>query len=644
MLRKAALLTADTTRSPGYCQTTPEGFTGDCTNGDLGNWALPRTLRLERSHTDLEDVAAYCRRQCHRCDRCQFISYSAKHKDCSWFHACPADPNTDVKGFFTELVKHSAERNVTRGSSEFSPSVRWRHLAPARAAFSSQAGQDWCLINQVFRHRRRGFYLDLAANDAIHGSNTYALDRQYAWSGLCIEPQEMHQGGLAEHRTCTLAQTAVGSGEPATFSFDPQYDQLSGVAAVGARKSRYQMIVPTVPLARLLAAAQAPRTIDYFSLDCEGCERQVLEAFPWALHEIGALTVERPGAAAHALLRTRGYCAALNFFALTNADILYLSAAYANATLAACAASLAHGMPEYISRRDLCGVGAGWQGAGWKDSRAERAATERVARQAARRADRRSERSGSHARSSHRRLETFDESERSGSHARSSHRRLETIDESERSGSHARSSHRRLETIDDGAANLNSTTTMTTTTTWAGYCAITSPRPGNCERGHSGSWAGVVSVGACMAKCADCTRCRFVSFSRRADDCSWYARCDTSRLLSIPQTYVTQARPGRIPLPPRQGWRARAPRLHAKDRLSWSRSSTGTYMRRGYCALTLSAGNCRIGDSGTLPLQRTLEGCERACTSCERCAVISWSRSRRDCSWYARCGLRLIAS
>ena len=182
-----------------------------------------------------------------------------------------------MKGFFTELVKHSAERNVSRGSSEFSPSVRWRHLAPARAAFTSQAGQDWCLVNQVFRHRRRGFYLDLAANDAIHGSNTYALDRQYAWSGLCIEPQEMHQGGLAEHRTCTLAQTAVGSGEPATFSFDPQYDQLSDVAAVGARKS--QMIVPTVPLARLLAAAQAPRTIDYFSLDCEGASGRCSRPF-----------------------------------------------------------------------------------------------------------------------------------------------------------------------------------------------------------------------------------------------------------------------------------------------------------------------------------------------------------------------------
>ena len=619
-LLTAAMLTADTTRSLGYCQTTPEGFSGDCMNGDLGNWALPRTLRLERSHTDLEDVAAYCRRQCHRCDRCQFISYSAKHKDCSWFYACPAEPNTDVKGFFTELVKHSAERNMSRGSSEFSPSVRWRHLAPARAAFTSQAGQDWCLVNQVFRHRRRGFYLDLAANDAIHGSNTYALDRQYAWSGLCIEPQEMHQGGLAEHRTCTLAQTAVGSGEPATFSFDPQYDQLSGLAAEGAHKSRYQMLVPTVPLARLLAAAQAPRTIDYFSLDCEGCERQVLEAFPWALHEIGALTVERPGAAAHALLRARGYCAALNFFTLPNADILYLSAAYANATLAACAASLAHGMPEYISRRDRCGVGEGGKGTGGERAGREDSRAERVARQAARRADRRSE----------------------------------------RSGSHARSSHRRLETIDDGAANLKSMTnlnsrtnlksmtTMATTTTWAGYCAITSPRPGNCERGHSGSWAGVVSVGACMAKCADCMRCRFVSFSRRADDCSWYARCDTSRLLSTPQAYVTLARPGAIPLPPRQGWRTRPPRLHASDRRNWSRnqsrSSTGTDMRRGYCALTLSAGNCAIGDSGTLPLHRTLEGCERACTSCERCAVISWSRSRRDCSWYARCNLRLIAS
>ena len=54
------------------------------------------------------------------------------------------------------------------------------------------------------------------------------------------------------------------------------------------------------------------------------------------------------------------------------ADILYLSVTYANATLAACAARLAHGMPEYISRRVRCGVGEGGQGTvgrGMKDSR-----------------------------------------------------------------------------------------------------------------------------------------------------------------------------------------------------------------------------------------------------------------------------------
>ena len=34
----------------------------------------------------------------------------------------------------------------------------------------------------------------------------------------------------------------------------------------------------------------------------------------------------------------------------------------------------------------------------------------------------------------------------------------------------------------------------------------------------------------CMKRCALCARCRYISFSSTAQDCSWFAECDMSRL------------------------------------------------------------------------------------------------------------------
>ena len=57
-----------------------------------------------------------------------------------------------------------------------------------------------------------------------------------------------------------------------------------------------------------------------------------------------------------------------------------------------------------------------------------------------------------------------------------------------------------------------------------GYCAQTDVG-GDCGSGHLGAWEGVPSLEACAEKCRGCARCRFVSFSRKFSDCSWYSAC-----------------------------------------------------------------------------------------------------------------------
>lgn len=60
----------------------------------------------------------------------------------------------------------------------------------------------------------------------------------------------------------------------------------------------------------------------------------------------------------------------------------------------------------------------------------------------------------------------------------------------------------------------------------------------------------------------------------------------------------------------------------------------------GYCSTTLHAGNCTLGDAGILLGVSSLRNCMARCLQeCSRCAVVSWSATNRDCSWYAECSL-----
>ncbi len=62
-----------------------------------------------------------------------------------------------------------------------------------------------------------------------------------------------------------------------------------------------------IPLQELLAKHNAPRTIDYFSLDVEGYEYEVLRNFPFDEYKFLCLGVERPSDNLRALLKSNGY-------------------------------------------------------------------------------------------------------------------------------------------------------------------------------------------------------------------------------------------------------------------------------------------------------------------------------------------------
>ena len=176
----------------------------------------------------------------------------------------------------------------------------------------SQFRQDE-IISQLFRGKRGGYFIDLAANDAVRISNTYALETSFDWNGLCIEPNPVYWTGLS-YRKCQVVAAIVGNKtmEEVSFLFPKkspapkggivgnQYDNKEDKHNEGRR-------VFTVSLLDVFRKFQVPKTIDYISLDVEGAEDLVLSAFPFNLYRFNVMTVERPSEKLSSLLAANGY-------------------------------------------------------------------------------------------------------------------------------------------------------------------------------------------------------------------------------------------------------------------------------------------------------------------------------------------------
>ena len=66
------------------CGITNDWVEGNCQTGGLGSFRL-----TEAQGTSLSSASAACLRACSLCERCRYISVSAKYKDCSWYNVCP---------------------------------------------------------------------------------------------------------------------------------------------------------------------------------------------------------------------------------------------------------------------------------------------------------------------------------------------------------------------------------------------------------------------------------------------------------------------------------------------------------------------------------------------------------------------------
>ena len=73
--------------------------------------------------------------------------------------------------------------------------------------YKSQIGQD----SEFFNNKRDGYFIELGATNGITLSNTYYLEKELDWKGICIEPNPIHTESLRSNRSCNTDTSLVFS-------------------------------------------------------------------------------------------------------------------------------------------------------------------------------------------------------------------------------------------------------------------------------------------------------------------------------------------------------------------------------------------------------------------------------------------------
>lgn len=183
----------------------------------------------------------------------------------------------------------------------------------------SQFGQDWLVFELLGRNQHKGFFVEFGAVNGIHNSNSHFLETELQWDGIVCEPARKWHKQLHQNRKCAVDERCVYKRSGEFLDFIETGNWMGGNTLFkhmdddgGKREISEQYQVETVSLNDLLKEHNAPKFVDFLSIDTEGSELEILEAFDFNQWSFALLIVEHNNsrekrAAIRALLEQNGY-------------------------------------------------------------------------------------------------------------------------------------------------------------------------------------------------------------------------------------------------------------------------------------------------------------------------------------------------
>ncbi len=148
--------------------------------------------------------------------------------------------------------------------------------------------------------KKNGFFVEFGATDGISLSNTYLLEKNFAWRGILAEPARRWHSDLKKNRTAAIDTRCVWSESNKSLPFvEAEIGELSTLTQfsdcdshAASRKSGTRYKVKTVSLNDLLEFHNCPPVIDYMSVDTEGSEFEILSNLNFEKYRVNVFTIE----------------------------------------------------------------------------------------------------------------------------------------------------------------------------------------------------------------------------------------------------------------------------------------------------------------------------------------------------------------
>ena len=158
----------------------------------------------------------------------------------------------------------------------------------------SQIKQDLKVLS-FYNNKENGYFVEIGANDGINLSNTYLLEKDFGWKGICVEALHDKFNELVKNRKSININKAVyyKTGEILQFSSN---NLSSGITDTIDKhmdsKTKEQLLVETITLNDILDQNNAPRFIDYISIDTEGSEFEIIKSVDLNKYKFGLIHIE----------------------------------------------------------------------------------------------------------------------------------------------------------------------------------------------------------------------------------------------------------------------------------------------------------------------------------------------------------------
>ncbi|XP_031828222.2 uncharacterized protein LOC116425123 isoform X2 [Nomia melanderi] len=186
--------------------------------------------------------------------------------------------------------------------------IIWKHDANWSYKLDNPEIEDQSMgqaqvIRKIFKDKRNGFFVECGAYDGETRSNTLVLERSLGWTGLLVEADPNNFSKmLLKNRKAYLTPTCLGIHKyPSVNSFlmaknvgrlhEPNANDSHLPNSADVAHSGTHVSVQCFPFIDYMIALNVS-TVNYFSLDVEGNELQVLKTIPFDKINIETLSVE----------------------------------------------------------------------------------------------------------------------------------------------------------------------------------------------------------------------------------------------------------------------------------------------------------------------------------------------------------------